>query len=64
MAIVIFMGLCMVGMLVMVGILFAWFKESAKGGSYLLMLGQQQNELSEARSTAASAMGKSSARAA
>jgi hypothetical protein len=58
------MGLCVVGMLVLAGFLFAWFKESVKGGSYLLMLGQQQNVLSEARSTAASAMGKASARAA
>lgn len=64
MAIAIFMGLCMVGMLVLVGFLFAWFKESAMGGSYLLMLGHQQNESSEARSTAASATGKVSARAA
>jgi hypothetical protein len=58
------MGLCVAGMLVLVGFLFAWFKESAMGGSYLLMLGQQQNESSETRSTAASAMGKASARAA
>jgi hypothetical protein len=64
-AIVIFMGLCVAGMLVLVGFLVAWFKEStAMGGSYLLMLGQQQNESSEARSTASSAMGKASARAA
>jgi hypothetical protein len=58
------MGLCMVGMLVLVGFLFAWFKESAMGGSYMLMLGKQQNVSSEARSTAASAMSKASARAA
>jgi hypothetical protein len=63
-AIVIFMGLCVAGMLVLVGFLFAWFKESVMGGSYLLKLGQQQTESSEARSTAASAMGKASARAA
>jgi hypothetical protein len=61
---VIFMGLCVAGMVVLVGFLFSWFKETAMGGSYLLMLGQRQNELSEARSTAASATGKASARAA
>lgn len=64
-AIEIFMGLCVAGMLVLVGFLVAWFKESAAmGGSYLLKLGQQQNETSEAHATAALAMGKTSARAA
>ena len=64
-AIVIFMGLCVVGMLVLAGFLVAWLKESAAmGGSYLLKLGQQQYETSKVHSTAASAMCKASAHAA
>ena len=44
MAMAIFMGLCMVGMLVLLRFLFAWFKEPAVSGSYLVKMGEQQNE--------------------
>jgi threonine/homoserine/homoserine lactone efflux protein len=65
-AVAIFMGLCVLGMLVLLRFLFAWFKESSMGmgGSYLLKLGERQAETFASHSTAAAAADKASAQAA
>ncbi len=41
-AMVIFMGLCVLGMLFLLRVLFAWFKESTVSGSYLVKMGERQ----------------------
>jgi hypothetical protein len=61
-AMAIFMGLCMLGMLVLLRFLFAWFKESTVSGSYLVKIGEQQKYPSESYSTAAAATRRASAR--
>jgi hypothetical protein len=61
-AMAIFMGLCMLGMLVLLRFLFAWFKESTVSGSYLVKIGEQQKYPSELYSTAALATGRASTR--
>jgi len=63
-AMAIFMGLCVLGMLVLLRFLFAWFKEPTVSGSYLVKLGERQTRPSESYSTAASAIGSFPARAA
>jgi hypothetical protein len=63
-AMAIFMGLCMLGMLVLLWFLFAWFKESTVSGSYLVKMAERQKYPSESYSTAASAAGSASVHAA
>ncbi len=65
-AVAIFMGLCVMGMLVLLRFLFAWIKEPSMGvgGSYLLKLGERQAETFASRSTAAATADQTSARAA
>jgi hypothetical protein len=60
----IFMGLCMLGMLVLLRCLFAWCKESAVGGSFLLKLGERRTVPSESHAIAAAAVRHGSAHAA
>jgi hypothetical protein len=60
----IFMGLCMVGMLILLRFLFAWFKEPAVSGSYPVKVGEQQRRPAESYSTAASVTGSVPGRAA
>ena len=63
-AMAIFMGLCMLGMLILLRFLFAWFREPTLSGSYLVKIGEQQTRPSESYSTAASATGGASVHAA
>ena len=63
-AMAIFMGLCMLGMLILLRFLFAWFREPTLSGSYLVKIGEQQARHSESYSTAASATGGASVHAA
>jgi hypothetical protein len=64
MAMAIFMGMCMLGMLVLLRFLFAWFQEPTASGNYLVKIGERRKRPSEAYSTAASAAGSASVRAA
>ena len=61
-AVAIFMGLCMLGMLVLLGFLFAWFKESTVEGTSLVKMAEQQKNPYESYSTAAAATGCASVR--
>ena len=56
-AMAIFMGLCMLGLLILLRFLFAWFQEPTLSSSYLVKIGEQQKRPSESYSTAASATG-------
>ena len=56
-AMAIFMGLCILGMLILLRFLFAWFKEPTLSGSYLVKIGERRQRPSESYSTAASATG-------
>ena len=44
MAMVIFMGMCMLGMLVLLRFLFAWFQEPAASGNYLVKIGERRRD--------------------
>ena len=63
-AMAIFMGLCVLGMLVLLRFLFAWFKEPTLSGSYLVKIAERPKRPSESYSTAASATGGASMHAA
>jgi hypothetical protein len=63
-AMAIFMGLCMLGLLILLRFLFAWFQEPTLSSSYLVKIGEQQKRPSESYSTAASATGGVSVRVA
>jgi hypothetical protein len=54
----------MLGMLILLRFLFAWFREPTLSGSYLVKIGEQQARPSESYSTAASATGGASVHAA
>jgi hypothetical protein len=63
-AMAIFMGLCVLGMLVLLRFLFAWFKEPAVSGSSLMKIGERQGRPAESYSAAAPAAGRASVRVA